>query len=1188
MSTFTKAQQLAIAAKGNVLVSAGAGTGKTRTVVERCVRLIVEECCSLENILMVTFTEAAAAEMRARLRKELEKAQLAGPSLHLEEQLALLDTAHISTLHSFCLQLIRDEFHHLGIDPQVSVLDEVQTVPLIHETFDALFDACYRNEAPLASGVLELVRRARGSDERVRALVLRLHCYTQSRPDASRWIEQQLVRFREAEPTEWREWLVREFVRWREDWLPRIQKYSECANVATCFEAISRCQREPSRAEIADALNCIRIADKETEWERGTKGKFRAPLEEFFDDAAFLGSLTRTVDGRDPLADDWQWSRQPLITLIEFASAFTDAFTRAKRAQGGVDFADLEQLALKLLCDGAGQPTEIARTFREKFAHVFVDECQDINAAQDAIIRAVSRDGENGNRFLVGDVKQSIYRFRLADPTIFREYERAWRGSSGGQRIALSDNFRSREGVLDFVNSLFSDIMREDLGGIVYDADAKLRFGEKTDRASLPASGEPRVELHVIHKVKRESGEPDDIGGETVNGDAGATTEDLLAVEKEARLIALRLRELREGRHEIWDEAQKATRLADWRDMVVLLRSPNTRVEAFAKEFTRVGVPLAAQRAGFYTAIEIQDLLNVLRLLDNPLQDIPLVAVLRSPIGGLSLDELAAVRIAADGERREPFYTAANHVFYKGCAADVPLGTTAREKLATLFKRLAHWRQLAQQTSLSQCIESMLADTHYEALLLTQPRGRERVANVRRLLDLARQYDPFQRQGLFRFIRFVDEQQDAELDQESAPVESENAVRLMSIHASKGLEFPIVVVGCLGGQFNFKDLREEILLDTEMGPCPKVSPPRSEEQYPSLTWWLANRRAKIETLGEELRLLYVAMTRARDTLILTAYDKSKTAEEQWGDGPTVSSDELGGSRSYFGWVRSWLNARTKAADWQSETEGSNALLRWRRVAETDGRFGTDEITSSIPATVNSNAVPFDLARIRQRLAWRYPHCAATSEPAKTNVSDLRRRATEEDEEVRFIFRSRGRTGGLSAAEVGSAHHAFLQSVDLQCTSSAIDLRNEAERLVKAGLVSSEQRASLDFNALLNFWTSKLGRDVCANAKNTHRELPFTIRLRGRELRDLGLPMQTQLDDETIVVQGVADLVVLLRDALWLVDFKTDRGDEKELLAKKDLYRPQIECYALALGRIYCRRVTRRSLHFLAAGKTIEV
>jgi ATP-dependent helicase/nuclease subunit A len=1205
VSTFTDSQRRAIAARGNVLVPAGAGTGKTRTVVERCLRLI-SEGVSLENILMVTFTEAAAAEMRVRLRKALEswkdesnepngdssKVRLSRPSQEfLAEQIALLDTAHISTLHSFCLQLVRNHFHELHIDPQVSVLDDSQSLPLMHETIEALLGRCYRGEPEFAGTVQKLIRQyGGGSDERIRALVLKLHRYAQSLPPNARWCERQLAQLDTSEPAHWRAWLTLIFRQWVDEWRPELERCTECDNIAACLRALAPTQIEPTLAQIREALTCVLAADKQTEWKRGDKGKFRDPVEKFFDEASFLRSLVEPREGKDPLLDDWNWMRAPMRALLLLTRDFTRQFTQAKRALGGVDFADLEQLSLRLLVNERDEPTEIARTWQAHFDYVFVDECQDINAAQEAILRAVSRDAGASNRFLVGDVKQSIYRFRLADPKIFRAYEEAWRNGESGQRIPLADNFRSREGILTFINPFFAALMRPAIGGVSYDGDAQLRFGNPVERSLLSAASQPgpRVELHVIHKVPAaENGATDENGADDDSNESEpvkSPVEDVLAIEKEARLVAKRLLELRATRHQIWDETLKVMRGVEWRDMVVLLRSPSSRVETFAKEFSRAGVPLAAARAGFYSAMEVLDLLNLLRLLDNPLQDLPLVSVLRSPLVGLSPDELAAVRINTEG--RSPFFIAVNRMVVKATAdSETQFHQSARAKLKKYFTEFARWRALARQTSISHCLETVLADTHYEALLLAGARGRERVANVNQLLELAREYDPFQRQGLHRFLRFVDEQQDAKLDHEGAVVETGNAVQLMSIHKSKGLEFPVVVLPCLAGRFNTQDLREDILLSADYGLCAKIIPPHAERRYPSLPWWLAKRRETRELLGEEMRLLYVAMTRARDTLLLTAFDKSTLAGARWhADGAMTFDDrEMTRDTSYFAWLRRWLSTVTSDENWIDERSGTTALLRWELHPEDASEFARTIVKGVQAEIKNKVDEVFDLEPLRRRLTWQYVFAPVTKEPAKTNVSLLRRRAA--DEEARQLFRPRRRASTqLSAADIGSAHHLFLQYVDLARAESLVDLRNEAERLIKQQLISSAQAAALDFEALLRFWQSTEGRKVRAQPSFVHRELPFTARFTLQQLAELGLSTSAA-PDEFVIVQGVVDLAVLRDESISIFDFKTDAFPRAHLESKVREYEPQLRLYASALSRIYGRKVEELALHFLALGET---
>src|SRR6478736_6099058 len=424
MSNFTPQQSAAINGTGNLLVVAGAGTGKTHTLIARCLRLILEEHVSVESILMVTFTEAAAAEMRGRLRAELLKRQAASPDDEwLAQQLALLDTAHICTLHSFCLQLSREHFNELGLDPQFSILDETQTRPLQRAALDDLFERHYTSNADASAAVRELIRTTgRGADGGIRKLVLKLHAFSQSLPDPGAWLDAQAQRFAAAEPNEWRRHFALAVSQLRDEWAVKLREArGQTAALTLASDALQSLPAQPDFTAACIAIQAIAAADIAENWPRGTKGKFRDPLKSFFEEAVFLGALTPT-EGSDPLAQDWNWARGSMTALLGLVREFAADFAARKREFGGVDFTDLEQCALRLLRD-----ERITAEWRARLAHIFVDEYQDINAAQDAILTALSRTGNAGNRFLVGDVKQSIYRFRLANPHIFQSYEAAWR-----------------------------------------------------------------------------------------------------------------------------------------------------------------------------------------------------------------------------------------------------------------------------------------------------------------------------------------------------------------------------------------------------------------------------------------------------------------------------------------------------------------------------------------------------------------------------------------------------------------------------------------------------------------------------------------------------------------------------------------------------------------------------------------
>lgn len=1187
----TLEQQAAITQPGNVLLMAGAGTGKTRTLVDRCLAWLFDprQPGSLDRVLMVTFTDAAAAEMRQRIRAALQARLDANPGDEpAAKELALLEGARIGTLHSFCLQLVRQHFHELGLDPQVSVLDDNQARLLRAEVIEELLGRHYESGDTLSAAVQQLIHeRARGWDKPIRELIRQIHAHTQALRSPEAWFREQQDCLSQDEPVFWRECLRQGMVKWAGFWRPYLAALPEENESARRFAKVLAFA-DPAASLEDLGLVLSRIRELDLDWPPRKKTVLRKPVEGFLEEAKTLRGYFVDPNGKDPVAEDWGWVREQMLSLLALAREFAAEYAQAKRAQAALDYNDLEQFALRLLYTSDGALTPTALHWRSKFDRVFVDEYQDINAAQDAILTALAKPVPEGNRFLVGDVKQSIYRFRQANPRIFQDYAAAWsEPDAPGATLMLSENFRSHEGILKFVDALFSTVMRREVGGVEY---APLRFGAPETRAHFACANEPpearRVELHLL--LDQPEAEENEADRDEENGKAGIAAE-RTKVEREARFVGRRLRELHAQGLPVWDRDAGQFRPVRWNDMVVLLRACKNCAASYAKEFARLGVPLMAERGGFFEEIEVLDLLNLLRLLDNPLQDLPLLAVLRSPLVGLSPDELAAIRLAA---RHGRFWTALL-AWDRGAG-----GTAAAEgKVRQFLERYRRWRDLARQHSLSGCLEEVLRETHYAEWCQAQERGEQRHANVLRLVDLARRYDPLQRQGLHRFLRFVEAHEEEELETEPAPAATRDAVRLMTIHQSKGLEFPVVALAGLGRKFNSQDQRREVVLDEEYGLCPKIKPPDLLGRYPSVVHWLAGKRARRELLGEELRLLYVAVTRACDRLILcgTATEKDTNRWAEW-TAINPPAHRVLKAGNFLGWIGPWLCAETP--DWTATAAGQNALLRWQvhdlRAVDQAVDAAGEPAAGTLPAEAPSDAA---LARLRQRLAWTYPHAAATREAAKSTVTALRRRLLLTDEEIAAPasylpqrgFERRPAAARLTAAEIGSAHHQFLQWLSLTSAGSEASLRAEAARLAEAGELTPAQVEALDFRALAAFWQSEVGLKIRSQAGAVHRELPFTARLNAADLRRLRLlPPDHSLGDEFIVVQGIADLVVILERELWIADFKTDAARGPELEARIQQYTPQLQLYGLALGRIYGRPVAHLWLHFLTLGRTIEI
>jgi ATP-dependent helicase/nuclease subunit A len=1182
--SFTEAQQRAIDAKGNTLVMAGAGTGKTKTLTARCMRFLLEADVTLDQILMVTFTEAAAAEMRRRIRQQLEEELEKDPTnSRLNEQVVLLDSAHICTLHSFCLKLIREHFYELALDPQLAVLAEQQSKLLAAETLDEIFAHHYAGGSEDSPAVLNLIQlQPRAKEQPLRELILELHEYTQTRPDPEKWFQGQLELFSQEKPEQWQCWLLEGLKDWAELSLPLL-KNQDAENIVAhaCARLLENLPQKLTREAAAQTVQLIHEQDEA--WPPRKKTVFRKPLESFFKDAGFLHTLLH-VDKTDPLAEDWEWVRSHMLTLLKLALEFEHAFSAVKRDSAAVDFHDLEQFSLRLLWDGkTNSPTVLAQEWRSRLKLVFVDEYQDINEAQDRILTALGSDGEKANRFLVGDVKQSIYRFRQAAPHIFQGYAERWRRQGGeGTTIPLSHNFRSHQAVLNFINPLFRELMRQEVGGVEFDKDAELQFGNPEGRAAYCIDDQnpgPRVEVHLRLKERG-----------TSSGDENL--DDLSDSEREARIVAERIQSLVGSGTLLWDQEEGCHRPVSYADIVILMRSPRSKVESYAKEFARLNLPLQASRSGFFESIEVHDMLNLLQLLDNPLQDIPAIAVLRSPLVGLSINELAEIRMA----KRKAKSWNALLAFHE---AQRENNTSTFKKVDAFLSNYTHWRSMARHSSLTQRLEMILNDTSYVDWLLTQPRGEQRQANVYKLLAVTREFEELQHQGLYRFLQYIQAQQEAAGDTEPAPLETENAVRLMSIHQSKGLEFPIVVIPDLGKKFNMSDASGSIILDEECGLCPMVRPPGTGASYPSLPYWLAKQRHRAEALGEELRILYVALTRAEQWLILTGTCQRATADK-WQDKSAAGASapiHLLKANSFLDWLGPWWT--NQEPGWTEKILGTSKLWRWW--IQQDGAMLVDGAIR--PALLAENtqirvkpASDEQFQHLKERLEWKYIYEPATREPAKASVTELRRQAAEQAEssyvpelsgpvhEHKLLTEANDE---LSHAEIGVAHHLFLQRVSLDRLETIVDLQQEADRLVRARMLSENEASALDLESVRHFWASEVGRKILDERDCLRRELPFTMRVAREEAAGFSF-LKDLPEDEFVIVQGVVDVAIIRPEDIWILDFKTDSLREDEIAHRAAQYAPQIRLYGLALSRIYNRPVAHHWLYFLRSGKTVDV
>lgn len=1271
VTSLTQQQREAVEAEGDVLVMAGAGTGKTHTLVERVLHFALrpERPVALDRFLIVTFTEAATAELQRRLREALTDRHEAQPEdPWVASQLACMEQTALGTLHGYCLRLMREHFHELGLDPAIRTLDEAEAERLGDQALRAVFEPFFEGSEVLDSAVRDVwTGPFRGDPRAAGAAVRRLHAAVRALEDPAGWVQRQEAFWSAVQPEAWLHQLLAELPVWARNWRERLAGSDPgstgelnpplARRLPILAELAGGCLGDDARGWAAGRLAILQEQELEA-WPKGKKTVLRKPLESLFAEASALAAwLTVIPGGTDPLREDWEQCRERMRTVLELWRRFDAEFARRKRERSAVDFADQEQFALDLLGRGAAAGgTAVAAVERARFDLVLVDECQDLNAAQDAILRAVSRlsqpgaragEAVVGNRFLVGDVKQSIYRFRFADPEIFQRYAHAWSEPGAmGRLLALNENFRSTGPVLEFVNGLFPWLMRAELGGVTFGPEAALQFGAPETRGLL-LGGDPRVEIHVRQTGDQAAdGRGDLEGDEEGNFEAGEEGDSGLdGMEAEAGLVALRLRQLHRDGLLVWDKQRGGFRPVRWSDMAVLLRSRQSHAEAFNRAFVAAGVPLQSGSGGYFDRLEIRDLRSLITLLDNPLQDVPLIGVLRSPwVGRMEVDHLAVIRMVR--RRSDPSANLPEHWWTQlanfvevgrdrvGLADEAPSGSgvdgngtavlsgaevfthpstasSARSawQLADAFlKRFAEWRRTAARGPLALAIEAAIDDTGFDAACRSGSEGVVANANVQRFLELARQFDRRQAGGPAAFLEWLSALEAAEAVSMAA-AGGADAVSLLTVHRSKGLEFPVVAVAALGGRFNERDLHDgPWMLDHELGLAPRVYPAVGRS-YPGPSLWLASRRQRREMLGEEIRLLYVALTRAVDRLLLFGTASAKRMEA-WrcrdaARQAPLPVAELESAKCPLQWIVRALTQWTGASG-ICGPGGMTTSFQWRIWSESECL--KELLASRQEQSTELAASVAPVAEVLAAVVPIYPHQAATREPAKATVTGLRKRRQLEvaEEAGPLLMRRSGRLCPLgeadgplavaaapvnvSAVERGVLHHRFLEQVALEQTASPDALTADLERLVRAGSFSAAEASLLDLVALARFWTGPLGDEIRRCPGAVRRELPFTLRLAVSDLLRLGFHVAPGLDAyEFVVVQGVMDLVWLGSDSAWVLDFKTDRvPDDASLIGKAAQYKPQLALYALAVERLFGVKVTAGWLHFLASGAEINV
>lgn len=1161
---------------GGLLVSAAAGSGKTRVLVERLLDRILTEGKNIDEFLIITFTRAAAEELRARIAKEVSEELCRQPeNSHLRRQTALLYKTQISTIHAFCTVLLRQWGHLLDIPTDFVLCEDEESAVLMTRTLDQVLETRYESIEPDGdfAKLLDVLSGGR-DDSRLMDIVLDVFGKIQSDPDPLAWLEAQraaldLSNITDVGQTPWGALLLEDARQTAAYWAAQMERAVELSRGDDVLE------KAYGHSLTATAGDLRTFAQAQT-WDeaarcdigfpklKGARGVEDVSAQEQIKSIRTrckkaAEALTQSISGEsDELLADMALVRPAMGGLIDLVEDFSRAYTQEKAKRSMLDFSDLEHLAVGLLTEPDGTPTHIARQWGGQYAEIMVDEYQDTNQVQNTIFAALSDEGRN--LFMVGDVKQSIYRFRLADPTIFLAKYRTfvpWTQAKDGEprSITMSKNFRSRPEVLEAANDLFRNIMSQALGEMDYtDAEALYPGG------AFPEGDGYETELHVLNFEE----------------DPALTEEKLNKQFLEARFVARRIAALLKAGFSVSDGEGGARPLRP-DDIAILLRSPGPVRHYYTLALEEQGVNWSAEEGDdFFETTEISVALAWLQIIDNPRQDIPLLAALRSPVCGFTGDRLAEIRAAAEGD----FYTALQ------AAAD-----QGDRDCADFLAELSALRFDGLEESSHRLLWELYRRLGFLEIFSAMPGGEKRRENLLAFYDLARRFEGTGHKGLFSFLLHLDRVQ-ASGGLRSAPSapREDAGVKLLSIHRSKGLEYPVVFLCGLGRKFNYGDLQKPVLFHPKLGLGPKGLDRETMVEFSTVARSGVALALKKELLAEEMRLLYVAMTRAKEKLILThtltygLSDLKNLSVSTPADPRVLASCSSAGQ-----WLLLTALARPEGEALRQAAERQDIPLTQGPIGpawkiQYHGGAVSQEVLGRETTPQEEDTLEGSPQAVVDQLRWRYPYQTAASTPAKVTATQV---ASESEEDGVFLLRETHEEGpkpfyrpqfaqealGLTPAQEGTALHTVMQVIRLDKTGSTEDIQEELARLTTEAYLTEQQAASVDPAAVARFFASPLGRELRENA-TLCREYPFSI------LTDASRFYPDAPPGEEILLQGVIDAWFQTGDGITLVDFKSDRVSAASAQARGEKYRGQLAAYAHALEVLTGHKTTRQIVWFL--------
>lgn len=1252
---WTKEQSQAINEKGsNILVAAAAGSGKTAVLVERIINKIINENIDIDKLLVVTFTNAAASEMRERILDAIYKKLEEYPeNQNLQRQITLINKASICTIDSFCLEVVRNNFFELdNISPNFRIADTTEIELLKQEVIEDIFEEKYENQDENFSKLINTYTSYR-DDTPLKELVLKTYSYIQSSPFPKEWLNEKTEMFNlkdklneDFSKTPWGNILLKEIEEEIIDDIKTLEDIKKELDLDSELESFSQVVRSDldflkilqENINNWDELYKIYNNMSFVSWPRK---KIESDLKEYAknvrDDVKkkFSSKLSKIlICNSEEANQDIFDMYEILLKLKNLILEFGKEFSKRKRLKNMVDFNDIEHLALDILIkkqEDKIEITDVAKRYQKKFIEIAIDEYQDSNLVQEYILTSISN---NNNIFMVGDVKQSIYKFRQAMPELFISKYKTYKNKENKSendnlKIQLFKNFRSRKNVLDFTNLIFENIMSGSLGDIEYNQEEYLNLG--ADYKEIEQNLKAEIDIINLKDQENEEENTSEILEEEEN------TERLENIQVEARFVASKIKELIENKFQVFDRKKNCFRDIKYKDIVVLLRSTKTSAPIFEEEIINLDMPVFSDSSQEYLdSIEIENIMSLLRIIDNPIQDIPLVTVLRSNIGKFTDDELVEIRLS---DKYDNFYNAMQK-------AKINVGKNLQEKIEKFLNNLEKWRKEQEYLALDEFIWKLYSDTGYYNYVGLMPNGELRQANLKMLFERAKQFETASFKGLYNFINFIEKLKLSSGDLGSAKLigENDDVIRIMSIHKSKGLEFPVVFLANTGKQFNLMDLNKNILLHQELGIGVKYINYNKQVQYDTLSKSAIRSKVFTETLSEEMRILYVALTRAKEKLYITGtmndyekeIEKMKIQVERYSkNGNKINQILIKKYKKYLDWINLvylYEKGNTKDLIEYNVLEKEEIIKKCKRIEQ--------EEIDVVKILDEHKKDKEEIKKIEKILNFEYKHKLATTIPTMSSVTQIKQmqdnmkgskvgkedkekavqkpeksnllkkskevkehkeKATEkldkskllkEDKEAKERkeermttfdkpkFLKEDKEDKLTNAEKGTLVHLCMQHLNEKVEYNLEKIKELVEELERKEIITSKEKENINLYKILEFTKSNIWKEM-KKAKKVYKERPFFINIPAKEIYKEEI-------EEKILIQGIIDLYYINEnDEIILVDYKTDyveRGKEQELIEK---YKKQLELYCKAIEEANKKQVSRIYIYSVYLGREIE-